>query len=271
MKKPLPPFIKEMQAKAAAKKGMHIMPDGKKMKDSAMKKPSAYAKGGFTKAADGVAQKGKTQAHRFDMGGGVMGTTAVLPVDPNTTVGPPPNRLYQSLPANTVRANPVAPVAPVVDPRKGRFRADRDAKRAEREDQRPEKTYNSMDARKRTQTEGKIASRQANIDLIDAGKGVGTPEQQAKLRTLAMARNAKAATALQMSPSEQSNDPLRVSRQQQVSPNMRAPRPMVGAMKKGGAVKPKAYASGGCTSSKPTKMARGGGCEIKGKTKGRYI
>jgi hypothetical protein len=45
-----------------------------------------------------------------------------------------------------------------------------------------------------------------------------------------------------------------------------------GYMKKGGAVKPKAYASGGCVSSKPAKsMARGGGCEIKGKTKGRYI
>jgi len=62
MKKPLPPFIKEMQAKAAAKKGMHTMPDGKKMKDSAMK----MAKGG------GVETKGKTKGKMIKMksGGG---------------------------------------------------------------------------------------------------------------------------------------------------------------------------------------------------------
>jgi len=91
--------------------GMHKMPDGKMMKDSAMKKMAhggmakadmkqdkgmmqkavnkhegrlhkgatmtklnmggmAYAKGGFTKAADGVAKKGKTQAMQVKMSKG---------------------------------------------------------------------------------------------------------------------------------------------------------------------------------------------------------
>jgi len=51
--------------------GMHKMPDGKMMKDSAMKKMNmggmAYAKGGFTKAADGVASKGKTKGTQIKM------------------------------------------------------------------------------------------------------------------------------------------------------------------------------------------------------------
>ena len=54
--------------------GMHKMPDGKMMKDSAMKKMNmggmAYAKGGFTKAADGVASKGKTKGTQIKMAKG---------------------------------------------------------------------------------------------------------------------------------------------------------------------------------------------------------
>lgn len=68
MKKPLPPFIKAMKAKADAKKGMHTMPDGKKMKDSAMK----MAKGGcVTKMAKGggIESKGKTKGKMVKMRG----------------------------------------------------------------------------------------------------------------------------------------------------------------------------------------------------------
>ena len=63
-----------MKSKMMAKGGMHKMPNGKMMKDSAM--PEALAKhaakpaskahaglkaGGFVRAADGVAKKGKTK------------------------------------------------------------------------------------------------------------------------------------------------------------------------------------------------------------------
>jgi len=47
--------------------GMHKMPDGKMMKDSAMKK---MASGGFTRAADGVASKGKTKGTQIRMNKG---------------------------------------------------------------------------------------------------------------------------------------------------------------------------------------------------------
>ena len=48
---------------AKKKEGTHTMPDGKKMKDSAMKmaKPKKMANGGSTSSrADGVAQRGRT-------------------------------------------------------------------------------------------------------------------------------------------------------------------------------------------------------------------
>ena len=51
------------------KGGMHKMPDGKMMKDSAMKK---MATGGFVRAADGVASKGKTKAKQIKMKSGGM-------------------------------------------------------------------------------------------------------------------------------------------------------------------------------------------------------
>ena len=54
---------------AKKKDGMHKMPDGKMMKDSAMKK---MATGGFTRAADGVASKGKTKAKQIKMKSGGM-------------------------------------------------------------------------------------------------------------------------------------------------------------------------------------------------------
>ena len=54
---------------AKKKEGMHKMPDGKMMKDSAMKK---MATGGFTRAADGVASKGKTKAKQINMNRGGM-------------------------------------------------------------------------------------------------------------------------------------------------------------------------------------------------------
>ena len=79
---------------AKKKEGMHKMPDGKMMKDSAMTKkmagggmPTALAKhaakpaskahaglkgGGYVKAADGVAQRGKTRAQQFKMKSGGM-------------------------------------------------------------------------------------------------------------------------------------------------------------------------------------------------------
>ena len=49
--------------------GMHKMPDGKMMKDSAMKK---MASGGFVRSADGVASKGKTKAKQIKMKSGGM-------------------------------------------------------------------------------------------------------------------------------------------------------------------------------------------------------
>ena len=51
------------------KGGMHMMSDGKMMKDSAMKK---MATGGFVRQADGVASKGKTKAKQIKMKSGGM-------------------------------------------------------------------------------------------------------------------------------------------------------------------------------------------------------
>jgi hypothetical protein len=99
-----PGFMAMMSKK---KEGMHKMPDGKMMKDSAMKKMAgggmpmkdgkpafigdgkgamkhggavkkmmgggmAYAKGGFVRSADGVATKGKTKATQVKMKKGGM-------------------------------------------------------------------------------------------------------------------------------------------------------------------------------------------------------
>jgi hypothetical protein len=58
-----------MMAMMAKKKdGMHKMPGGKMMKNSAMK----MAGGGFVRAADGVASKGKTKAKQIKMKSGGM-------------------------------------------------------------------------------------------------------------------------------------------------------------------------------------------------------
>ena len=56
-----------MAMMAKKKEGMHKMPDGKMMKDSAMKK---MATGGFVRQADGVASKGKTKAKQIKMKSG---------------------------------------------------------------------------------------------------------------------------------------------------------------------------------------------------------
>jgi hypothetical protein len=55
---------------AKKKEGKHKMPDGKMMKDSAIKK---MATGGFVRSADGVASKGKTKAKQIKMKSGGMG------------------------------------------------------------------------------------------------------------------------------------------------------------------------------------------------------
>ena len=54
---------------AKKKEGKHKMPDGKMMKDAAMKK---MATGGFVRSADGVATKGKTKAKQIKMKSGGM-------------------------------------------------------------------------------------------------------------------------------------------------------------------------------------------------------
>jgi hypothetical protein len=54
---------------AKKKDGKHKMPDGKMMKDSAMKK---MATGGFVRSADGIASKGKTKAKQIKMKSGGM-------------------------------------------------------------------------------------------------------------------------------------------------------------------------------------------------------
>jgi hypothetical protein len=46
---------------------------------------------------------------------------------------------------------------------------------------------------------------------------------------------------------------------------------MGGGMKKGGAVKAKAYAKGGSVSKVSSASSRGDGCATKGKTKGRLV
>ena len=64
-----------MMAMMAKKKGMHKMPDGKMMKDSAMNMggmAKKMATGGFTRAADGIASKGKTKATQIKMTRGGM-------------------------------------------------------------------------------------------------------------------------------------------------------------------------------------------------------
>ena len=73
-----------MKAKMMAKGGMHKMPDGKMMKDSAMKnlakhaaKPASKAHaglraGGFARSADGIAQRGRTKGKLLNKGGRVI-------------------------------------------------------------------------------------------------------------------------------------------------------------------------------------------------------
>jgi hypothetical protein len=65
-----------MMAMMAKKKdGMHKMPDGKMMKNSAMNMggmTKKMASGGFVRAADGVATKGKTKATQIKMKSGGM-------------------------------------------------------------------------------------------------------------------------------------------------------------------------------------------------------
>ena len=60
-----------MMAMMAKKKdGMHKMPDGKMMNKGGMTKKMAT--GGFTRAADGIASKGKTKAKQIKMKSGGM-------------------------------------------------------------------------------------------------------------------------------------------------------------------------------------------------------
>jgi hypothetical protein len=69
---PFMEMIAKKKATAAGKKdGMHKMPGGKMMKDSAMKKMAAGGLAGGHKAADGVATKGKTKGKmvKMNMGG----------------------------------------------------------------------------------------------------------------------------------------------------------------------------------------------------------
>ncbi len=63
-----------MAIMAKKKDGMHKMPDGKMMKNSAMNMGGmAYAKGGSASSrADGVATKGKTQGKMIKMNKGGM-------------------------------------------------------------------------------------------------------------------------------------------------------------------------------------------------------
>jgi len=83
MAKKMPPFMgkeseaeeaKEMKVKA---KSPAMYRKGEKAEgihgESGKEKPTKYAKGGFTRAADGVAQKGKTKAKHFAMGGMPVG------------------------------------------------------------------------------------------------------------------------------------------------------------------------------------------------------
>ena len=71
---PFMEMIAKKKAMAAGKKdGMHKMPDGKTMKDSAMKKMNmgGMANGGSASSrADGVASKGKTKGTRIKMKNG---------------------------------------------------------------------------------------------------------------------------------------------------------------------------------------------------------
>ena len=59
---------------AKKKEGMHKMPDGKMMKNSAMNKGgmTKMATGGFVRQADGAATKGKTKAAQIKMKSGGM-------------------------------------------------------------------------------------------------------------------------------------------------------------------------------------------------------
>ena len=63
-----------MAMMAKKKEGMHKMPDGKMMKNSAMNKGgmTKMATGGFVRQADGVASKGKTKAKQIKMKSGGM-------------------------------------------------------------------------------------------------------------------------------------------------------------------------------------------------------
>jgi len=105
MAKKMPPFMgKESKAEEAKEMKIKAKSPAKYLKGekaegvhgkSGMEKPTKYAKGGFTRAADGVATKGKTKGQRFAMGGMPVGmagpqgmTPAQRPLKPNISPAP---------------------------------------------------------------------------------------------------------------------------------------------------------------------------------------
>jgi len=329
--KKIPPFMgketkreeaKEMavKAKSKAKYAMGEAAEGIHGK-SGMKKPSKYAQGGFTKAADGIAQKGKTKAQCFAKGGFTKAADGCVThgrtkaqqfdgggvVDPNFTAGPPPGRLYQSMPVG--RPVPMAP-APMRDPR-----AERRAARQARIGNRPPMVAAPRPSAPTDNT--------AAIRALYAGNQTDTrfnpngPDAAAmkywddKIKQSGLAAVQGGMFNKEVKDYEDADFARRTAA-------------MRGGLKKGGEVSPKAYATGGQVKDtkkvapppppkpKPdseipseareimrqrekdrafdkgeeerkksmgsvfakggcVKMARGGGCEVRGKTKGRYI
>jgi len=214
-----------------------------------MDKPSKYAKGGFTRAADGIAQKGKTKGRRFDDGGMVPTTIAPAPapaaVDPNTTVGPPPDRLYQSLPAGQGSSAGTAPVNP--------SGMGADSKDAFRENKRAFRGAERDAKMAAFHTSSRRAAQDAENAARTASNAPGV-RQALLLKRIAEGKVANAARKVERNTQDAAHKAAEAERK---GPR-RATSPSAAGMgmKKGGCV---------------TKMARGGGCEIKGKTKGRFV
>jgi hypothetical protein len=233
---------------------------------SGMKKPTAYAKGGFTKSADGIAENGRTKAQRF-ADGGAMGQTPLRPATPAPSATNSPSMAPKS---PTVMGGPASKMGP---------------------DQGIGSIVKQLSGVGPKQTipmpsQGSVKGpAPINPPQVSAGKPIPIkPPQVSSVNPkvpLDFLLNRKPGTGLTNPPSKPMSS-VGGSPIGGKNPNAK-PTPIPPEflnfdknstvnIKKGGEVKAKKYASGGCVSSKPVKtMARGGGCEVKGKTRGRYI
>ena len=252
---------------------------------SGMKKPTAYAEGGFTKSADGIAENGRTKAQRFAGGNMVAaGGPSMAPKSPTVMGGPsskmmspkqiadrpmPSQQDYVKSyvkgpapikPPQVSSVNPKPPLGLLINRKPGTGLKDPATKppamgkpplSRPMPDRPSKRDFGDM-----RYVENRMPQQQQPSNpfgmLQPGGGGAKSPNSVSAPAIGGKNPNAK--------PTPIPQEFLNFDKNSTVN------------IKKGGEVKAKKYASGGCVSSKPVKtMARGGGCEVKGKPRGRYI